>query len=430
MHALRKIALATLLCLPAVASGFETTEDMLWPDQGRFPGYPFEPDTRRVQFSVSGGVYHDDNVFRLSDSAVVPPGFSKSDTIYRVGVGFKADLPVSQQRFLFDAKVDNFTFDRNSDLDHLAYRAGAAWKWQLGRQLTGDVGYTRRRFLSDLGEIQAPLKDLITEDRLYASGGFAFTPRWRVRGAAEWFKWDHSAASRDVLDLRVSSLTAGLDYVTPAQNSIGGQLKFSHGNYPNRQFFPAGTVANSYNEYEASAVLHWILTGKTVMDARVGYTRREHDEVPARDFAGGTGRLSFDWAAGAKTLINVSVWREIQPAEQEATALQAAASYLLSTGISIGPSWAPTSKLVFQAKAVHEKREYQGDPGIAFGVFTGPAPGVQREDTFNGLRVAAGYTPRRNLQFSLSAERGDRSSNVLLRDYEYNRVSANGRFQF
>lgn len=428
MRTLRRIGTAVLLCLPAVASGqgFDTTEDILWPDQGRYSGYPPEPDPRRVQFSVSGGIYHDDNIFRLSDSVAVPAGFSKSDTVYRAGVGLRADLPVSQQRFLFDAKVDNFTFDRNSELDHLAYRAGAAWRWQVTRQFTGDIGYSRRRFLSDLGEIQAPLKDLITEDRLYASAGFAFTPRWRVRGAADWFKWDHSDVTRDVLDLRVSSTTVGLDYVTPANNSIGGQFKYSHGDYSNRQVFAAGTVANSYDEYETSAVLHWVLTGKTVLNARLGYTKREHDEVPARDFDGGTGRLSLDWAVGGKTLINVSAWREIRSVEEAGTLEQAAASYILSTGASIGPAWAPTAKLVFQLKAVHEKREYQGDPDPAFVVLGLP----HREDTFNGVRLSAGYTPRRNLQFSLSAERGDRSSTTVGRDYEYNRVSGNARFQF
>ena len=84
---------------------------------------------------------------------------------------------------------------------------------------------------------------------------------------------------------------------------------------------------------------------------------------------------------------------------------------------------------MFQASYIHEKRDYEGDPGAAFGVFPG-TPGVQREDTFNGLRVAAGYAPRRNIRVSLAYERGDRDSNITLRDYEYNRVSANARFQF
>lgn len=424
MRALRKIGIAALMCLPAVASGYETTEDILWPDRGRFTGYPQETDPRRVQFSVSGGIYHDDNIFRLSDSAVVPGVTERSDTIYRVGLGLRADIPVSRQRLLLDANIDNYTFDHNSLLDHVAYRAGAAWRWQVGSRLSGDLGYSRRRFLGDLGEIQAPLKDLVTEDRTYARAGFMVTPRWRVRGAADWFKWEHGAASRDVLDLRVASATVGLDYVTPARNSVGGQLKYSHGDYPNRQAVAGGTVANSYDEYETSAVLHWILTGKTVFDARIGYTKREHDEVPARDFDGATGRLSLDWAAGAKTLINASAWREIRSVEEAGTLEQAAASYVLSTGVSIGPAWAPTSKLVFQAKAVHEKREYQGDPDPAFVGLP------HREDTFKGIRLSAGYTPRRSLQFSLSLDHGERDSNRLLRDYDYNLLSANARFQF
>jgi exopolysaccharide biosynthesis operon protein EpsL len=431
MRTLRRIGIAVMLCLPAVASG-QTTEDILWPDDGKFSGYPPESDPRRVQFSVSGGVYHDDNIFRLSDSAPLPAGVtSKSDTVYRVGLGLKADLPVSQQRFLFDAKVDNYTYDSYDQLDHVAYRAGAAWKWRAGQRLSGDIGYARRRFLADLGEIQAPLKDLITEDRAYASGGFLVTPRWRVRGAADWIKWDHGDMSRESLDLRVSSTTVGLDYVTPANNSIGGQLKYSHGDYPNREAFAGSTVVNNYDEYETSAVLHWIITGKSVFDARLGYTQREHDEVPARDFGGATGRLSLDWAPGAKTLLNAAVWREIRSVEEAGSLEQAAASYILSTGASIGPAWAPTSKLVFQAKLVHEKREFQGDPGPAFSVFPiAGAPGVQREDTFNGIRLSAGYSPVRSLRLSLSAERGDRNSNVLFRDYDYNRVSANARFQF
>lgn len=429
MSTLRRIGIAVLLCLPAVASGFETTEDIVWPDQGSFPAYPPEPDSRRVQFSVSGGVHHDNNIFRLSDRAAVPGVTDKSDTIYRVGIGLKADLPVSRQRFLFDAKVDNYTYDRYDQLDHVAYRAGAAWKWQAGPRLTGDVGYTRRRFLSDLGEVQAPLKDIITEDRAYGSAGFMMTPRWRVRGAADYVKRDHGEPSRQILQLRIASGTVGLDYVTPANNSIGGQVRFSHGDFPNRQVFPGGTVVNDYDEYEVAAVLHWIITGKSVFDARVGFTKREHDEVPQRDFDGLTARLSLDWAVGAKTLINASVWRDIRSVEEQGTLDQAAASFIVSKGASIGPVWAPTSKLVFQLKAVYEERDFRGDPGPAFGAFPG-SPGVQREDEFYGVRLSAGYTPRRNLQFSASAERGDRNSNIFLRDFEYTRVSGNAKFQF
>ena len=436
MHAVKKMGITALLCLPAVASGLETTEDLLWQADGKFSGYPQETEPRPVQFSVSGGLYHDSNVFRLSDGAPSPAGVtSRSDTIYRVGLGLKADLPVSRQHLLLNANINSYSYDRYSQLDNVAYDAGAAWRWQAGSRLSGDVGYRRQRYLGDLGEVQATIKDQVTQDRFYASAGYLMTPRWRVRGAADWYKWDHSDAARNVLDLRVSSTTVGLDYITPANNSIGGQFKYSHGDYPNPQVFNGTAVSNDYDEYETSAVLHWVLTGKSTLFARLGYTKREHDQVPARDFGGATGRLSLDWAPGGKTLINASVWREIYSVEERGTLGeggldQADASYVVSTGASIGPAWAPTAKLVFQGKVVHEKRKYQGSPGLTFGVAPVVGTGEHREDTFNGLRLSAGYTPIRALRLSLSAEHGKRDSNAFLRDYDYNLISANARFQF
>ena len=109
---------------------------------------------------------------------------------------------------------------------------------------------------------------------------------------------------------------------------------------------------------------------------------------------------------------------------RQRTLEQAAASYIKSTGVSIGPAWAPTSKLVFQARYVHEKRDYEGTPAFVL------AGLPQREDTFDGIRVSAGYTPRRNIYFSLSYEHGERDSNIIGRDYDYNRVSANAKLAF
>ena len=424
---LKILGVAAVLSLPTAATAFERVEDIQWPEDGRFTGYPAETDPRPVRFNVSGGVYHDDNILRLSDGAAVPAGAHRSDTIFRVGLGLNANLPVSQQRILIDANVDNYTYDNNSRLDHLAYRGSGTWRWQAGQRLSGDLGYSRRRYLGDLGEIQAPVRDMITEDRIFGSAGFMVTPRWRVRGGGDWRKYDHSEATRSEFDLKITSGTVGLDYVTPLNNSIGVQYRQSHGEYDNRQAVaPGTTVANTYDEYETSGVLRWNIGPKSMLNARAGYTKREHDEAPARDFDGFTGRLSLDWAAGAKTVINGSAWREIRSVEEFGTLEQAAASYILSTGMSVGPSWAPTSKLVFEARYIHETREYEGDPSLTL---PGSA-GIRREDTFNGLRLAAGYTPVRSVRLSLAYERGDRDSNIPLRDYDYNRVSANAQFRF
>jgi exopolysaccharide biosynthesis operon protein EpsL len=418
----KTIAIIALACTPVTTSAFQTIEEIQWPESGRFPAYPREdPDGRNVHFSVFGGAMYDNNLFRLADRTdpVAAIGSTKrGSTVTRFGAGLKGDVPVSRQRILFEALVEHREFSNFGFLDHNAYRLGAAWKWAAGPQWSGDIGYGKRRFLANLAELQAPIRDLITEDRAYASAGYRFSPRWRVRGGLESYDWKHDEPTRTALNNRTSSGTIGLDYVTPQENSIGGQFKYSYGDYPNREIVAGSTVDNNFEEYESSAVAHWAVTGKSALDARLGYTSRRHDELPQRDFDGTTGRLSYDWFLAPKTLLNFSVWREIRSIED------VAASYVLAEGWSLGPAWAPTSKLVFQAKYLREERDYRGDPGFAL---TG---GQRREDEFRGIRLAAGYNPRRNLQFVVGVERGVRYADGFGRAYDYGMVFANARAQF
>ncbi len=417
----KTITALVLLCVPATGFALDTLDTIRWPDEGRFPAYSLEPDERKVRLFVFGDVDRDSNPFRLSDTANTQATLGtteKSDTVVRAGVGLKADLPVSRQRLLFDLRGEQNDYRRFDLLDHFAYRGSGTWRWQAGNQWSGEIGASKRRFLANLAELQRPIKDLVTEDRAFAGAGFLVTPRWKVRGMLDWTKWDHGEPTRQTLDARVVGGTIGLDYVTPPGNFVGGQVRYSEGDYPNRQLVAGNLVSNQYQEVESSAVLHWVVTGKSTFDARLGYTSRRHDEVPQRDFDGATGRLNYDWFIAAKTLLNFSVWRELRSAED------ISASYVVSKGWGLGPAWAPTSKLVFQAKYLREDRDYRGDPNF---VASGAPP---RDDTFRGVSLTAGYAPRRNLQFSLGAERGQRESNIVGVDYDYTAVSANARVSF
>src|SRR5262245_16069894 len=160
---------------------------IIWPASGRFAAYPAEPDDRRVRFSLSGGVQHDSNVFRVPDSQ---PG-DKSDTISRIGAGVTGDIPVGRQHLLFDGAVDYYNYSDFDVLDHTAYRVGAAWNWLVASQWTGDIGYATQRYLNTL-DLGAQVQDLVTEDHANVSAAYQVTPRWRVRGAGDWYRWDHS----------------------------------------------------------------------------------------------------------------------------------------------------------------------------------------------------------------------------------------------
>ena len=162
--------------------------------------------------------------------------------------------------------------------------------------------------------------------------------------------------------------------------------------------------------------------------ARLGYTKRSHQQFSQRDFKGATARVGYDWTVTGRVLVNFQAWRETQGVGFTTTALQTiqdtAASYIISTGFSVGPNWAFSDKVVLQGRYIDERRKYQGDPGII--VLGTP----NRNDTFRGLALAAGYTPRRNLLLSLGVETGKRTSNIALRDYDYTALSATGKFTF
>lgn len=419
---MRQLAAAlTLACLSTGAPALETIDEIYWPDTGRFPAYPAELDERGVRLFVDAGIDRDSNVFRLSDSTgpVAALGATKkSDTIYRVGAGLRATARQGRQRVLFDLQAEHRNFDHFNQLDHTRYRAGVDWQWVAGSRLSGNAGFTRRKFLADLGDIQANIKDMITEDSAFLSAAYLVTPRWRARGALDWVRREHDAPVRAVLDARVLGATAGLDYLTPAGNSVGGQVRVSQGEYPNAQLIGGQLIVNDYDETETSLVARWAATGKSTFEARAGYTRREHDQVPQRDFDGFTGRLDWDWFIANKTLLNVAIWRQLNSLEL------ADAAYAVTEGWGLGPAWAPTVKLVFQARYFDEDRDYEGNAALA-------VPGaVARRDTVRGVSLTAGYTPRRNMQFTLGVERGDRDSNLVGGDYDYTLISASARLLF
>ena len=410
---------------PAVTNAFDAVDEILWPYRGTFPAYPAEPpDGKTVHFSAFTGLMHDDNLVRLSDSTdaqTVLGTSARSDNIWRYGASLDANIPISRQNILVNARIEQRDYNRFDALDHTAYKVGAGWNWTVGNDWSGDVGYLRDHYLSSLADIQRQVKDMIDLDNFYANVGYRIDARWRVRGGLDFRRYDHSDSSQTALDNRTSSFVVGADYLTPSNNSIGAQFRYTKGNYPNQQAVAVGAgsvpVDNEYKEYETSAVARWIVTGKSTFTGRAGYTKREHEQVSQRDFSGFTGRLGYDWFVANKTLLNFQLYREI------GSYVDTQASYVVNQGGSFGPAWAPTEKLIFQGRLVYEKRDYKGDPGFV-------ASGTSREDTFRGLRLSGGWAPRRNVEIVISADYGDRSSNVVGRDYDFTSVLANARLLF
>lgn len=417
----QRCAVAAMLCLPAAAVAATTDDSIVWPTDGSYLAYPVEKSERPLHFYVFGGAYHDSNVFRLPDGAntqAILGTSERSDTVRHAGVGMKADVTASRQQLLIDARATRYSYDRFGFLDNTGYHAAATWKWLAGPAWTGDVGYASDRFLAQFGELQAPIKDLISVNHAFAVAKRRITPEWQLRGGVDWVTYHHSAATLASAENQTTSFTIGADHFTPQGNSVGAQLKASDGQYPNREVVAGSEVDNQYRELEASAVANWQVSGKSRFNGRLGYTTRRHNQISQRNYHGVTGIMDYAWTPSPKTLLDLSAWRELRSIEDTL------ANYVLSEGVSVGPHWAPTVRTVVQFRVFRERRNFLGDPGF---VLTS-AP--ERIDTLHGGKLSFGYAPRRFVRVSVGWEHGTRDSNTAGRDYHYNIVSANARFRF
>jgi hypothetical protein len=415
-------AIAFLAPAAAFAQNFQAVDTIPWPDGGRFPAYAGEP-LRPTEVWVQGGLLHDNNIFRLSkdvNTRAVLGNDNRSETIGRLGAGIRHEMLVAgRQRLRLEARGDQYVYHDHSLLNHFEYGLRGEWLWEFTNDLSGAVGYDRRTRLIDLAQQQRPIKDTITEDHAYANGAYRLGPSVRLRGALDGTNAKHSDSALQAAGIHATSVIGGVDYVTTLGNAIGVEGRRTQGNAPTTQLVGGTTlVDNEFVEKELAVVGTLAASPQLTGTARIGHTVRNHKQFPQRDFKGTTWRASVDWTPLQKTGFEFSLYREPR------SIVDIAASYVTTTGVTFGPRWAPTEKLVFYVLLVQERQLFAGDPGVI--VLGTP----QRDETLRTVRLAVGWEPKRFIEVSGALDHGIRTSNTLFRDYDYNALMANVRFRF
>ena len=405
----------------ALAQHFDAVDTIPWPSLGSFPAYEAAP-VGPTEFWVQGGAVHDDNVFRLSKDAnvrAITGSDERADNILRLGAGVRHEQRIfGRQRVRLEARGEQYSYDRNSELDHFAYGLRGEWLWEFTNDLSGTLGYERRKRLVDLAQLQRPIKDMITEQHSYATGVYQLGPSVRLRGGLDNTRAEHSENTLNAAEVHINTVTAGADYVTTLGNALGVEVRRATGNAPVTEIIGATPVDNEFTETEV-AVVGTAVAGTSLRGTvRLGHTRREHVQFPERNFSGPTGRLTVAWTPLQKTAFEFAAYRAPQ------TIVDIAASYVVVTGVSFGPRWAPREKLVFSALLVHENQDFRGDPSqIVLGT-------PERQEVLRTLRLAVGWEPKRFIEVSAGLDHGQRTSNLLLRDFDYNAFMANVRWRF
>jgi len=375
----------------------------------------------KLQLYIEEKVARDDNIFRISngaDPASVIGSTSKGDTYYTTSIGLSLDVPVSRQRFQAAFARNDTRYQQFTDLDFTGHDSRAAWLWQLGNDLSGQVGYAEVFSLASFAYIQANTPDPLKTRQAFVNAAFLVTPRWRLQGGWRGLEQTNGNPVFQTSDIDISSTDATLSYVTPSNNSVGLSARVEDGRFPNREFVPGSPLDDAYRQYGGGIVIDWNLTGLSHLTARVDHVSRRYEHLSQSDVDGNTALAEYEWKPTGKFSLAATARRDISPYQD----IQS--SFVLVKGVSLRPKLIATEKIEVSGVFDYSRWYFLGDPGLVSG-------GVQgRVDRLLSATATVSYRAARSLTFLISAQRELRTSNTALADYAFDVVSLTARIAF
>lgn len=369
------------------------------------PGDTFSP-------FVSATMTHDSNLLRLANAA----GAGTDDTIRQMAAGMNVDWKIARQHVLLTAVVNDNRFNRYSTLNYQGRDLQASWNWQLGNHVSGDLGYTNNLTMGSFADQRGLVRNQRTQQRQFFDGRWLFHPSWQVGIGASTGRLTYADAALSASNREDDALETTLHYLSSTSSKIGIKLRTTNGNYPNQPINYAGMVDNGYRQSEALATADWNFSGHSLLHGQAGAVQRKHDHFSSRDYNEFNARASYAWLPTAKVRLDASAWREVW-AYDDLTS-----SYSLNRGLSLEPSWAPTSKITVSGRVQREKRDFLGNPGVL-------VLSASRVDTYDARKLTVSYRPTRNCH--LNASLGDEKRNSNQSQYNFNSemISINAIFQ-
>lgn len=376
-------------------------------------------DGETFKLRAAPTIGYDSNIFRLpSDASPTTTGSSsRGDVIGILSLGANVDWNLGRQRVLVDASVAENRYSRFKFLDNRSSEVRSSFFWQIGNDLSGELGYSRAESLTTFDNIRQPIKNVQTVQRTSGSALYRLYPRMGVRGGLSRSTLSNATPQRRPNDREDDSYEAGVQYLSSAGSVIGVQARRTEGGPANSQPVVGAPVSVKFTQTDVETTVDWQVTGVSKLVGSVGYTTRKNEGAGVRDFSGPSARLRHDWQRG-KVLVTTALRREVGAFEDTET------NYVLTEAISVGATWAATAKVTARASFEHRVRQFLGDPGFV------AAAGPSREDKINVASVGVSYAPIRSVQVSLAASHETRSSNRASFGYRATSGFATAQFAF
>jgi hypothetical protein len=316
-------------------------------------------------------------------------------------------------------------FTDHTAFDYTLFNFGGVWNWRVGNQLAGEIGYTQNQYPNSFLSVTSFTQNIRTVGGPFVSAGYQFHPNWAVRGKYQFVDITNQEQQFKPSDLEQNLYEGAVRYTTQFGNLVDLYYRFTDGNRPNTPFAelldPLVPSTRQFEQHDIGLnVARWEFSGRSRFSGFLAYTDRSYQFFPQRDFSGPTWNLTYSYLPTGSTAVNLSIYRLIGVYTDVTT------NYIVTTGVTLNPTWQATGKLAFALNAYYQDRDYKGNPGIV----TTALDEDKRNDKLTSVGVSANYAILRTVKGTLYYTWQKRTSNIELRDFTDNTVGAGVEWTF
>ena len=378
-----------------------------------------------IKYTLGAGVAYDNNIFRLPAGARADPSTgstARGDTIFTLNAGATANKDISRQNVLLNANVTQGIYAQHSSFDYTLFNFGGIWNWLIGSKLGGQIGFAQVQYPNYFTDIRSFQQNIRTVQTPFASAGYRFHPDWEFRLRYEYGNVTNDLPSRKITNVEENRYLGGVRYRTQTGNLADLYYQYTSGTRPNLPEPPQ--FSQSFRDYTGNEfgvnVGRWQFSAQSQFTGFLSYTTRNYTFAPSRNFSGPTFNLMYSWLPTSRTAVNISAYRLIGLYADVTT------SYIVTTGVTVNPTWRATEKLNFGVRAYYDNRNYAGQPDAILGLV-----GVEkRNDDIMSAGVNATYAFLRTVDGTLYYTWTRRNSNRPELDFNDSTVGVGLQWTF
>jgi exopolysaccharide biosynthesis operon protein EpsL len=346
---------------------------------------------------VSLGWTYDDNLLRLPDDA--PADIQRSDRATQGIAGFTLERPIGRQKISGQAKLSRTTFDHYDQLNYNGKDFSLDWAWVLGNHFDGNIGGSYQQVLTPFNDFHSEERNLRTQRREYANGGWRLHPSWRLHAGFQRDRYDYELQAQSLNNRKEDRSEIGIDYLAASGSRVGLVARHIKGDFLNPRRLGASFLDQNYTQDELKANVNWLYSEITQLQLLAGYAKRKHDTFTERDSSGLNGRVTVNWKPSVKLHFTAEAWREFAAVESVIV------NNSVNKGASFNAAWDVSAKVQANAGIKREKRNFERLPGIFFN--------GDPSDTTRSTTLGLVYQPARKVQLSATAFHDRRSGTPL-----------------